>query len=268
MFEPQLESFLEKDPLVIAGKVFKSRLIIGSGKFKSFQENKEVLEASGAQMITVAVRRVNITDKTKENLLDYIDPKKYVILPNTAGCYTAKEAIDTAMLAREATGINWIKLEVIGDQKTLYPDMYETLEAAKVLVKEGFVVLPYIFDDVVAAKKFEDIGCAAVMPLASPIGSGLGIQNRYNIMFIKEAVSVPVIVDAGIGSAVDIPLVFELGADGVLTNTALAAAKDPIKMAIAMKHAWVAGRLSYLAGRMEKKTYAVPSSPMEGVPFK
>ncbi|ACG57829.1 thiazole biosynthesis family protein [Hydrogenobaculum sp. Y04AAS1] len=263
-----MEDLMSFDPLVIAGREFKSRLFIGSGKFKSFQENKEVLEASGAEVITVAVRRVNITDRTKENLLDYIDPNKYLILPNTAGCYTAKDAINTAMLAREATGIDWIKLEVIGDQKTLYPDMEQTLEAAKVLVKEGFKVLPYIFDDPIAAKKLEDIGCVAVMPLASPIGSGLGVQNRYNIMFIKEAVSVPVIVDAGIGSAADIPIVFELGADAVLTNTALAEAQNPILMAKAMKHAWIAGRMSYLAGRMPKRTYAVPSSPLTGVPFK
>jgi thiazole synthase len=262
------EKLLEEDVFEIAGRRLKSRLIIGSGKFKSFQENKEVLEASGAEMITVAVRRVNITDPNKENLLDYIYPKKYLILPNTAGCYTAEEAIKTAMLAREATGINWVKLEVIGDQKTLLPDMEETLKAAKFLVKEGFVVLPYIFDDPVYAKKFEDVGCAAVMPLAAPIGSGLGLQNPYNIMFIKEAVSVPVIVDAGIGSAADIPPVMELGVDGILTNTALAEAKDPIKMAVAMKYAVIAGRLSYLAGRMPKRTYAVPSSPLKGVPYK
>ncbi|MDW8032135.1 MAG: thiazole synthase [Aquificaceae bacterium] len=262
------EKLLEEDYLEIGGKVFRSRLIIGSGKFKSFQENKEVLEASGAEMITVAVRRVNITDRSKENLLDYIDPKKYQILPNTAGCYTAEEAIKTAMLAREATGIEWVKLEVIGDQKTLLPDMEETLKAAKFLVKEGFVVLPYIFDDPIYAKKFEDAGCVAVMPLAAPIGSGLGMQNPYNLIFIKEAVSVPVIVDAGIGSAADIPPVMELGVDAILTNTALAEAKDPVKMAIAMKYAVIAGRLSYLAGRMPKRTYAVPSSPLKGLPYK
>ncbi len=265
---PNYEELLADDYLEIAGRKFKSRLIIGSGKFKSFQENKEVLEASGAEIITVAVRRVNITDRSKENLLDYIDPNKYLILPNTAGCYTAEEAIKTAMLAREATGINWIKLEVIGDQKTLLPDMEQTLKAAEYLVKEGFIVLPYVFDDPVYAKKFEDVGCAAVMPLAAPIGSGLGLQNPYNIIFIKEAVSVPVIVDAGIGSASDIPPVMELGVDGILTNTALAEAKDPIKMAVAMKHATIAGRLAYLAGRMPKRTYAVPSSPLKGVPYK
>ncbi|MCS7083891.1 MAG: thiazole synthase [Aquificaceae bacterium] len=257
-----------EDYLEIANRRFSSRLMIGSGKFKSFQQTKEVLEASGAEIITVAVRRVNITEKDKENLLDYIDPKVYQILPNTAGCYSAKEAINTAMLAREATGINWIKLEVIGDQKTLLPDMEQTLEAAKILVKEDFVVLPYIFDDPIYAKKFEDVGCAAVMPLAAPIGSGLGLQNPYNLIFIKEAVSIPVIVDAGIGSAGDIPQVMELGVDGILTNTALAEAKDPIMMAKAMKHATIAGRLSYLAGRMPKRTYAVPSSPLKGIPYK
>ncbi len=262
------ENLLKDDYLEIAGRKFKSRLIIGSGKFKDFEETRRVLEASGAEMITVAVRRVNITDPNRENLLDYIDPKKYQILPNTAGCYTAEEAIKTAMLAREATGINWVKLEVIGDRETLLPDMEETLKAAKFLVKEGFVVLPYTFDDPVYAKKFEDVGCAAVMPLASPIGSGLGLQNPYNLIFIKRVVSVPVIVDAGIGSAVDIPPVMELGVDGILTNTALAEAKDPIKMAVAMKYATIAGRLSYLAGRMPKRTYGVPSSPTEGVPFK
>ncbi|MFN3813360.1 MAG: thiazole synthase [Aquificaceae bacterium] len=262
------ERFLQDDLLEIAGRTFLSRLIIGSGKFKDFQQTKEVLEHSGADIITVAVRRVNITDPKKENLLDYIDPKKYLILPNTAGCYTAEEAIKTALLAREATGINWIKLEVIGNQRTLLPDMEQTLQAAKFLVKEGFVILPYIFDDPVYAKKFEDVGCSAVMPLAAPIGSGLGLQNPYNIMFIKEAVSVPVIVDAGIGSAADIPPVMELGVDAILTNTALAEAKDPIKMAVAMRYAVLAGRLSYLAGRMQKRTYAVPSSPLKGVPYK
>ena len=249
------ERLLEEDYLEIAGRRFRSRLIIGSGKFKSFQENKEVLEASGAEIITVAVRRVNITDRSKENLLDYIDPNKYQILPNTAGCYTAEEAIKTAMLAREATVINWITLEVIGAQKPLLPDMEETLKAAKFLVKEGFVVLPYIFDDPIYAKKFEDVGCAAVMPLAAPIGSGLGMQNPYNLIFIKEAVSVPVIVEAGIGSAADIPPVMELGIDAILTNTALAEAKDPIRMAVAMKYAVIAAygqRKRYTHARRHK----------------
>jgi thiazole synthase len=260
-----LEKFLENDKLVIGGKEFKSRLIVGSGKYKDFQQTKEATEASGAEMITVAVRRVNITDPNKDNLLNYIDTSKIMILPNTAGCYTAEEAVLTAKLAREALGHGFVKLEVIGDQKTLYPDMIETLKAAGILVKEGFTVLPYITDDPVMAKRFEDIGCAAVMPLAAPIGSGLGLQNPYNILFIKEAVKIPVIVDAGIGTASDAAIVMELGVDGVLMNTAIAQAKDPIKMAVAMKHAVIAGRLAYLAGRIPKKMYASASSPTEGV---
>ncbi|WP_299238099.1 thiazole synthase [Sulfurihydrogenibium sp.] len=260
-----LEKFLENDKLVIGGKEFKSRLIVGSGKYKDFQQTKEATEASGAEMITVAVRRVNITDPNQDNLLNYIDTSKIMILPNTAGCYTAEEAVLTAKLAREALGHGFVKLEVIGDQKTLYPNMIETLKAAEILVKEGFTVLPYITDDPVMAKRFEDIGCAAVMPLAAPIGSGLGLQNPYNILFIKEAVKIPVIVDAGIGTASDAAIVMELGVDGVLMNTAIAQAKDPIKMAVAMKHAVIAGRLAYLAGRIPKKMYASASSPMEGV---
>jgi len=260
-----LEKFLENDKLVIGGKEFKSRLIVGSGKYKDFQQTKEATEASGAEMITVAVRRVNITDPNQDNLLNYIDTSKIMILPNTAGCYTAEEAVLTAKLAREALGHGFVKLEVIGDQKTLYPDMIETLKAAEILVKEGFTVLPYITDDPVMAKRFEDIGCAAVMPLAAPIGSGLGLQNPYNILFIKEAVKIPVIVDAGIGTTSDAAIVMELGVDGVLMNTAIAQAKDSIKMAVAMKHAVIAGRLAYLAGRIPKKMYASASSPMEGV---
>lgn len=260
-----LEKFLEEDKLIIGGKEFSSRLIVGSGKYKDFMETKLATEASGAQMITVAVRRVNITDPTKDNLLNYIDTSKIMILPNTAGCYTADEAILTAKLAAEALGHKFVKLEVIGDQKTLYPDMVETLKAADILVKEGFTVLPYITDDPIMAKRFEDIGCAAVMPLAAPIGSGLGLQNPYNILFIKEAVKVPVIVDAGIGTASDAAIVMELGVDGVLMNTAIAQAKDPIKMATAMKHAVIAGRLAYLAGRIPKKMYASASSPTEGI---
>ena len=260
-----LEKFLENDKLVIGGKEFKSRLIVGSGKYKDFQQTKEATEASGAEMITVAVRRVNITDPNQDNLLNYIDTSKIMILPNTAGCYTAEEAVLTAKLAREALGHGFVKLEVIGDQKTLYPDMVETLKAAEILVKEGFTVLPYITDDPIMAKRFEDIGCAAVMPLAAPIGSGLGLQNPYNILFIKEAVKIPVIVDAGIGTASDAAIVMELGVDGVLMNTAIAQAKDPIKMAVAMKHAVIAGRLAYLAGRIPKKMYASASSPLEGV---
>ncbi len=256
---------LENDKLVIGGKEFSSRLIVGSGKYKSFQETKEATEASGAEMITVAVRRVNITDPNKENLLDYIDTSKIMILPNTAGCYTAEEAVLTARLAREALGHGFVKLEVIGDQKTLYPDMIETLKAAEILVKDGFTVLPYITDDPIMAKRFEDIGCAAVMPLAAPIGSGLGMQNPYNVVFIKEAVNIPVIVDAGIGTASDATEVMELGVDAILMNTAIAGAKDPIKMAVAMKYAVKAGRLAYLAGRIPKKMYASASSPVEGL---
>ncbi|NPA51319.1 MAG: thiazole synthase [Aquificae bacterium] len=259
------QELLKNDKLVIGDREFTSRLIVGSGKYKDFQQTKEATEASEAQIITVAVRRVNITDPNKPNLLDFIDTSKIMILPNTAGCYTAEEAVLTAKLAREALGHGFVKLEVIGDQKTLYPDMIQTLKAAEILVKEGFTVLPYITDDPIMAKKFEDIGCAAVMPLAAPIGSGLGLQNPYNILFIKEAVSVPVIVDAGIGTASDAAIVMELGVDGVLMNTAIAEAKDPIKMAVAMKYAVRAGRLAYLAGRIPKKMYASASSPIEGV---
>jgi len=260
-----LDKFLENDKLKIGDREFKSRLIVGSGKYKDFEETAKATEASGAEIITVAVRRVNITDPSKPNLLDYIDTSKIMILPNTAGCYTAEEAVLTAKLAREALGHGFVKLEVIGDQKTLYPDMIETLKAAEILVKEGFTVLPYITDDPIMAKKFEEIGCAAVMPLAAPIGSGLGLQNPYNILFIKEAVNVPVIVDAGIGTASDAAIVMELGVDGVLMNTAIAQAKDPIKMAVAMKHAVISGRLAYLAGRIPKKMYASASSPTEGL---
>ncbi len=256
---------LKNDKLVIGDREFTSRLIVGSGKYKDFQQTKEATEAAEAEIITVAVRRVNITDPNKPNLLDYIDTSKIMILPNTAGCYTAEEAVLTAKLAREALGHGFVKLEVIGDDKTLYPDMIETLKAAEILVKEGFTVLPYTTDDPVMAKRFEEIGCAAVMPLAAPIGSGLGLQNPYNILFIKEAVSVPVIVDAGIGTASDAAIVMELGVDGVLMNTAIAGAKDPIKMAIAMKYAVRAGRLAYLAGRIPKKMYASASSPIDGV---
>ncbi len=259
------QELLKNDKLVIGDREFTSRLIVGSGKYKDFQQTKEATEAAEAEIITVAVRRVNITDPNKPNLLDYIDTSKIMILPNTAGCYTAEEAVLTAKLAREALGHGFVKLEVIGDQKTLYPDMIETLKAAEILVKEGFTVLPYTTDDPVMAKRFEEIGCAAVMPLAAPIGSGLGLQNPYNILFIKEAVNVPVIVDAGIGTASDAAIVMELGVDGVLMNTAIAGAKDPIKMAIAMKYAVRAGRLAYLAGRIPKKMYASASSPIEGV---
>ena len=253
-----------KDPFVLAGKEYQSRLIVGTGKYKDFAENKRAVEASGAEIVTVAVRRVNITDPNKENLLDYIDPKKYTILPNTAGCYTAEEAVRTCRLAREAGISKLVKLEVIGDQRTLFPDIPGTLEAAKILVKEGFVVLPYILDDPISCKKLEDIGCAAVMPLAAPIGSGLGIRNPYNLRIILEHSRIPVIVDAGVGTASDAAVALEMGCDAILMNTAIAEAKDPILMAEAMRLGVEAGRKAYLAGRMPKKLYASASSPMDG----
>jgi len=253
-----------KDPFVLAGKEYQSRLIVGTGKYKDFAENKRAVEASGAEIVTVAIRRVNITDPNKENLLDYIDPKKYTILPNTAGCYTAEDAVRTCRLAREAGVGNLVKLEVIGDQRTLFPDIPGTLEAAKILVKEGFIVLPYIIDDPISCKKLEDIGCAAVMPLAAPIGSGLGIRNPYNLRIILEHSRVPVIVDAGVGTASDAAVALEMGCDAILMNTAIAEAKDPILMAEAMRLGVEAGRKAYLAGRMPKKLYASASSPMDG----
>lgn len=258
---------MDNDLLTIAGKNFKSRLIIGTGKYPTFQIMKEAIEASGAEMVTVAVRRVNLTDKTRESLLDYIDPQKYAILPNTAGCYTVEDAVRTAFLAREVGLSNWIKLEVIGDEKTLFPDTKGLVEATEILVKEGFIVLPYTNDDPVVAKKLEDAGAATVMPLGAPIGSGLGIRNIYNIKLIIEAVSVPVIVDAGVGTASDASIAMELGCDGVLINTGIAQAKDPVKMAIAMKLAVQSGRLAYLAGRIPKKLYATASSPLDGTFF-
>jgi thiazole synthase len=253
-----------KDPFVLAGKEYRSRLIVGTGKYKDFDENRRAVEASGAEIVTVAVRRVNITDPSKENLLDYIDPKKYTILPNTAGCYTVDEALRTCRLAREAGVGNMVKLEVIGDQRTLFPDIPGTLEAAKQLVKEGFIVLPYIMDDPISCQKLEDMGCAAVMPLAAPIGSGLGIRNPYNLRIILEHSRVPVIVDAGVGTASDAAVALEMGCDAVLMNTAIAEAKDPILMAEAMRLGVEAGRKAYLAGRMPKKLYASASSPMDG----
>src|SRR5881394_4605922 len=253
------------DNLVIAGRAFQSRLIVGTGKYRSFQEMARAHAASGAEMITVAVRRVNLTDKSKESLLDYIDREKMFILPNTAACYTAEEAIRTARLAREVGISNWIKLEVIGDERTLFPDNEGLLEATRVLVREGFVVLPYTSDDPVTCRKLEDAGAAAVMPLGAPIGSGLGIQNPNNIRIIREFARVPVIVDAGVGTASDAALAMELGADGVLMNTAIAGAQDPVAMAEAMKLAVRAGRLAYLAGRIPKKSYASASSPVTGM---
>ncbi|MEK7825338.1 MAG: sulfur carrier protein ThiS [Nitrospirota bacterium] len=253
------------DTLTIAGIEFGSRLWVGTGKYKDFMETKRAIEASGADVVTVAVRRVNIVDRDKEGLLDYIDPKKYKILPNTAGCYTTEDAIRTAHLARAAGVSDMVKLEVIGDERTLFPDNEALLEAARILVREGFIVFPYTNDDPVMAKKLEDAGCAAVMPLAAPIGSGLGIRNPYNIKIILETISIPVIVDAGVGTASDAAIAMELGCDGVLMNSAIAGAKDPIAMAEAMRYAVLAGRLAYRAGRIPKKLYATASSPMEGM---
>ncbi|HXA49430.1 MAG TPA: thiazole synthase [Candidatus Acidoferrum sp.] len=252
--------------LVIAGRTFASRLIVGTGKYRSFQEMQRCHEASGADMVTVAVRRVNLTDRSKESLIDYIDRTKIFILPNTAACYTADDAIRTAMLGREVGLSNWVKLEVIGDEKTLFPDNAGLLEATRVLVKEGFVVLPYTNDDVVNARKLIDAGAAAVMPLAAPIGSGLGIQNITNLKIMREMITeVPLIVDAGVGTASDAALAMELGADAVLMNTAIAAAEDAVKMARAMKAGIEAGRWAWEAGRMPKKLYASASSPLVGV---
>src|SRR3990167_4078574 len=252
--------------LRIADREFTSRLIIGTGKYRSFQEMARCLEASGADMVTVAVRRVNNTDRAKESLLDYIDTKKFFILPNTGGCYSADEAVRTARLAREVGLSNWVKLEVIGDEQTLFPDNFQSLEATKVLVREGLVVLPYTNDDLVTCLRLMDAGAAAVMPLGAPIGSGMGIQNVSNIRILRERITqVPLIVDAGVGTASDATLAMELGADGVLMNTAIAAAQDPLAMAQAMRQAVEAGRLAYLAGRIPRKLYAAASSPLEGV---
>jgi thiazole synthase len=253
------------DPLVIAGRSFQSRLIVGTGKYPSNPVMVQAHEASGAEMVTVAVRRVNISDRSRESLLDYIDTSRYTLLPNTAGCYTADEAVRTARLAREAGLSHWIKLEVIGDEKTLFPDNEALLEATRVLVKEGFVVLPYTTDDPVVCRKLEDAGAAAVMPLGAPIGSGLGIQNTNNIRIIREFSHVPVIVDAGVGTASDASLAMELGADAVLMNTAIAGAREPVTMARAMRLAVEAGRLAYTAGRIPRRMYANASSPIEGL---
>ncbi|MDZ4777803.1 MAG: thiazole synthase [Alphaproteobacteria bacterium] len=253
------------DTLQIAGRTFASRLIIGTGKYKDYAENAAALEASGADMVTVALRRVNLSDPASPRLVDFIDPKKVTYLPNTAGCFTADDAVRTLRLAREAGGWSLVKLEVLSDQRTLYPDMTETLAAAKALIAEGFEVMVYCSDDPVFAKKLEDAGCVAIMPLGSLIGSGLGIQNPVNIRLIVEQSRVPVIVDAGVGTASDAAIAMELGCDGVLMNTAIAEAKDPIRMARAMKHAVIAGREAHLAGRMGKKRYADPSSPLGGL---
>lgn len=250
---------------VVAGKKFSSRLLVGTGKYKDFDETRIAIEQSGAEIVTVAVRRVNLTDPNQPMLVDYVDPKKYTYLPNTAGCFTADDAVRTLRLAREAGGWNLVKLEVLGDQATLYPNMPETLKAAEALIKDGFDVMVYCSDDPIQAKMLEDMGCCAIMPLGSLIGSGMGILNPVNIALIKQNASVPVLVDAGVGTASDAAFAMELGCDGVLMNTAIAGAKDPIRMARAMKHAIIAGRESFLAGRMPKKQYADPSSPLAGI---
>jgi thiazole synthase len=252
-------------PLVIAGRTFTSRLIVGSGKYPSHAVMAQSIAASGADMVTVAVRRVNISDRSRESLLDYIDTNRIAILPNTAGCYTADEAIRTAHLAREAGLSEWIKLEVIGDERTLFPDNEALVEATRALVRDGFIVLPYTSDDVVVCRKLEDAGASAVMPLGAPIGSGLGIQNVNNLRIIREFVRLPLIVDAGVGTASDAALAMELGADGVLMQTAIAGAEKPVAMAEAMKYAVIAGRLAYVSGRIPQKMYATASSPVEGL---
>jgi thiazole synthase len=253
------------EPLVIAGRAFKSRLIVGPGKYKDGPQTRAAIEASGAEMVTVAVRRVNL-DRTTESLLDFIDPKRFFLLPNTAGCFTADEAIRAARLGREVGLSDWVKIEVIGDKATLYPDIQATLEATRVLVKEGFTVLPYTSDDIVYARRLIDAGAAAVMPLGAPIGSGLGLQNTANLRILRELITeVPLIVDAGVGTASDATLAMELGFDGVLMNTAIAAAHDPILMAEAMRHGVLAGRQAFLSGRMAKRLYATASSPLEGI---
>jgi thiazole synthase len=252
-------------PFRIADRTFRSRLIVGTGKYASHAVMAQAHEASGADMVTAAVRRVNISDRTRESLLDYIDTARVFILPNTAGCYTADEAVRTARLGREAGLSHWVKLEVIGDERTLFPDNEALIEATRQLVKEGFVVLPYTNDDPIACRKLEDAGAAAVMPLGAPIGSGLGIQNRINIQLVREAVKVPVIVDAGVGTASDATVAMELGADGVLMNTAIALASQPVRMARAMRLAVEAGREAFLAGRIPRKMYASASSPVDGL---
>jgi thiazole synthase len=262
---PATETALDDDPLVIAGRRFRSRLLVGTGKYKDFVETAAAIKASGAEIVTVAVRRVNLSDPSKPMLVDYVSPKDYTFLPNTAGCFTADDAVRTLRLAREAGGWDLVKLEVLGDQKSLYPDMVETLRAAEVLIKDDFQVMVYCTDDPILAKRLEDLGCCAVMPLGAPIGSGLGIQNPVNIHLIVEQARVPVLVDAGVGTASDASIAMELGCDGVLMNTAIAEAKNPVAMANAMRLAVEAGRLAYRAGRMPKKRYADPSSPLAGL---
>jgi len=252
-------------PFVLAGKEYKSRLIIGTGKYKTYADNAAALEASGAEIVTVAVRRVNLTDPSQPKLVDFIDPKKVTYLPNTAGCFTGEDAVRTLRLAREAGGWSLVKLEVLGEKKLLYPDMIETLRATEMLSKDGFQVMVYCSDDPLMAKRLEDVGAVAIMPLAAPIGSGMGMQSTVNIRMIIEDAKVPIVVDAGIGTASDAAVAMELGCDAVLTNTAIAHAKDAVQMAAAMKLAVEAGRLAWLAGRMPKKAYADPSSPLSGL---
>ncbi|MDE1155132.1 MAG: thiazole synthase [Acidobacteriaceae bacterium] len=262
VLEPRVTA---SDELVIAGRSFRSRLFVGTGKYKDGPETAAALDASGAEIVTVAVRRVNL-DRSRESLLDYIDPKRYFLMPNTAGCYTAEEAIRAAMLAREVGLSDWVKIEVIGDQATLYPDVQATVEATRVLVKEGFTVLPYTTDDIVFAKRLIDVGAAAVMPLGAPIGTGLGVANPYTLRMMRELITeVPLVVDAGLGVASDAAFAMEMGFDAVLLNTAIAGASNPVLMASAMKKGTEAGRESYLAGRMPKKLYASASSPMDGI---
>ncbi|MEM9739495.1 MAG: thiazole synthase [Pseudomonadota bacterium] len=256
---------MSNDPLTIAGRTFQSRLIVGTGKYVSYAQNADAARASGAEIVTVALRRVNLSNPNEERLTDHLSPHEFTYLPNTSGCYTAKEALRTLRLAREAGGWDLVKLEVLSDQKTLYPDMEETLRAADILVREGFQVMVYCSDDPIFARKLEDVGCAAIMPLGALIGSGLGIQNPVNIRLIIEQSEVPVIIDAGVGTASDAAIAMELGCDGVMLNTAIAEARDPIRMARAMKHAVIAGRDAYLAGRMAKRRYADPSSPLAGL---
>lgn len=255
----------EDSPLIIAGKEFRSRLLVGTGKYKDFEETAAAIDASGAEIVTVAVRRVNIAKAGEPALQDFLDPKRYTFLPNTAGCYSADDAVRTLRLAREAGGWNLVKLEVIGDEKTLYPNMLETVKAAEALLKDGFEVMAYTTDDPVICKELEQMGCCAIMPLAAPIGSGLGMQNKLNIRFIIEQSNVPVLVDAGVGTASDAAAAMELGCDAVLMNTAIALADDPIRMAHAMRLGIEAGRQAYLAGRMPRKLYASASSPVEGL---
>ena len=254
-----------EDTFTIANKNYNSRLIVGTGKYKDFEQTAAAVKASGANIVTVAVRRVNILNKDQPLLMDYLDPKKITYLPNTAGCFNSEDALRTLRLAREMGGWRLVKLEVLGDKKTLYPNMIETIKSTEVLVKEGFEVMVYCSDDPILSKKIEDVGACAIMPLGAPIGSGLGIQNKTNIKLIKEQSSVPVIVDAGVGTASDATIAMELGCDGVLINTAIAKAKTPFEMALAMKHSVIAGRKSYLSGRIKKSNFAEPSSPIDGL---